>query len=77
MTTNRGHDEFRSVDWDNLSEKRNWADTAWTAAAILIILIGFIGGMIFRTSLSAGPEVTEDPTQVEQSARTSDQYTGS
>ena len=75
MTPER--DEFRSVDWEGLSEKRNWGDTVWTAAAILIILAGFVGGMMFRTSLTPGPEVTEDPTQVEQPAPSTDRYTGS
>ena len=85
MSPEHGHEPFQSVDWDDLSEKRNWADTLWTAAAVLVILFGFIGGMVFRTSITEGPGVTEDPATVEspvqppvQSAEQSTaHYTGS
>lgn len=46
---------FQSVDWDLLSEKRDWSSVAWTVAAVLIILIGFCGGMVARTSLIDEP----------------------
>ena len=47
---------FQSVDWDNLTEKRDWSGLGWTTAAVLVILLGFFGGMIFRTSLTGGPD---------------------
>ena len=83
MTQQPGSYEFRSVDWDDLSEKRDWSGTAWTAAAVLVILLGFFGGMVFRTSLTGGPDVTEEMVpsgQKPQNApqiHTADQYTGS
>ncbi len=46
----------RSVDWEKVTEKRDWSSTLWTAAAILIILAGFVGGMVFRTSIAGGPD---------------------
>ena len=69
--------EFQSVDWENLSEKRDWSSTAWTAAAILIILLGFFGGMVFRTSLTGGPNIPEEQAPGLQNVHRADQYTGS
>ena len=60
MTSHLGPEEFRSVDWDDISEKKDWSGKAWTAAAVLIIILGFFGGMVFRTSLTGGPDVTEE-----------------
>ena len=47
---------FQSVDWDDLSEKRDWAGAFWTTAAVLVILLGFVGGMALRTSLTDGSD---------------------
>jgi len=46
----------RSVDWEKVTEKRDWSSTLWTAAAILLILAGFVGGMVFRTNITGGPD---------------------
>ena len=64
-------DEFRSVDWENLPEKRDWSATAWTVTAVLIILLSFFGGMVLRTSLTGGPGVTEEQVIDAQDARIS------
>ena len=78
--------DFYSVDWETLSEKRDWPGLAWTAAAVVIILIGFIGGMVFRTSMTGGPNNAEKLTPAAQNAhndhpapniQTTDQYPGS
>ncbi|MBU8871448.1 MAG: hypothetical protein KOO60_11340 [Gemmatimonadales bacterium] len=82
MTNHPVPEEFLSVDWNTLSEKKDWSGKAWTAAAVLVILLGFFGGMVFRTSLTGGPDVTEemvprDPnTQNAPKINVADQYTG-
>jgi hypothetical protein len=60
MTNQHESDGFRSVDWDNLSEKRDWSGVGWTTAAVLVILLGFFGGMVFRTSLTGGPDDAQE-----------------
>ena len=38
---------------------------AWTTAAVLIILLGFFGGMVFRTSLTTDPNPAAGTIQTE------------
>lgn len=49
----------RSVDWEAVADKPDWAARLWTAAAIVLILLGFVGGMYLRTSLTGGPDYPE------------------
>lgn len=62
MTKQRESGDFRSVDWDALSEKRDWSGVGWTTAAVLILLLAFFGGMMFRTSLTGGPDENQELT---------------
>ena len=67
------------MDWEDLSEKRDWSGMGWTAAAVLVIVLSFFGGMVFRTNLTGGPDEAQElapGTLIERNIQTAGQNPG-